>query len=306
MYNFFLNIEGLPGEELDATHPGWIALLSFSWGVSQPGIMGGAGSAFQDFLVVKVIDRTSPDLALACATGRRFASMTVEVSKPQSGPFLIYQFNDCTVTSLSPGFAAGVDQLHEQVSFSYAEIEWRYAEQRSDGTLGDTIARSFSVARNQPQLDRSGVGGPEASVSQPSPSAQVHVHSYVRNTAFILMWMDADNAELEDIHLTIKDVCKGFGITALRADDVQHDERITDVILERIRSAEFVIADLTGARPNVYYEIGHAHAIGKRPILVRKKGSPLHFDLAVHNVREYRNVTELRDLLTKRLDALVR
>ena len=91
--------------------------------------------------------------------------------------------------------------------------------------------------------------------------------AYLPNTAFIMMWMDKSHADLDDVSNALKEVCAEFAVTALRADDVEHQDRITDLVLNHIRESEFLIADLTGERPNVYYEIGYAHALGKRPIL---------------------------------------
>jgi hypothetical protein len=126
-----------------------------------------------------------------------------------------------------------------------------------------------------------------------------------RNTAFVLMSMDPSKAELEDVYSAIKDVCKEFEITAYRADEIQHEGRITDRILQEITTCEYLIADLSYERPNVYYEIGYAHALDKKPILYRRKGTRLHFDLSIHKAPEYKNITELRDLLRTRFSAIL-
>jgi nucleoside 2-deoxyribosyltransferase len=125
------------------------------------------------------------------------------------------------------------------------------------------------------------------------------------DTAFILMNMDPQDDMLADVSNTIKEECSAFGVKALRIDDVEHQDTITDRILSLIKESDLIIADLSGERPNVYYEVGYAHAIGKRPILYRRKGTRLHFDLSVHNVPEYKNLSELRSVLHKRLEAML-
>ena len=125
--------------------------------------------------------------------------------------------------------------------------------------------------------------------------------SYSPNTAFLMMWIDKS---LDDVTDSVKDVFKDFGVAAQRADDIEHDGAITPRILNEIERAEFLFADLTGARPNVYYEIGFAHALGKRVILFRKSGTGIHFDLAGHNCPEYDSLRDLKAKLRKRLEAI--
>jgi len=146
--------------------------------------------------------------------------------------------------------------------------------------------------------------------SMPLPAIQGRLVSeerrtFVANRAFIVMDMNPNQPDLEDRCAAIKEVCLRFGVHALRSDDIEHQGSIPEVVLRYIAESEFVIADLTNERPNVYFEVGHAHALNIRPILLRKTGTEVHFHLKLHNVPEYKNCVDLKKLLHQRLEAIL-
>lgn len=126
--------------------------------------------------------------------------------------------------------------------------------------------------------------------------------AYEPSTAFIMMNIDPNNADLQDRYNTIRECFAEFDIDARSANEIEHSDVITEKICERIRVSEFLLADLTEERPNVYYEVGYAHALGRSVIMYRKQSSRLHFDLASYNCPDYRNLTELKTKLLKRLE----
>jgi hypothetical protein len=123
-----------------------------------------------------------------------------------------------------------------------------------------------------------------------------------KDSAFIIMAFGR-RPDLQDTCNTIKRVCKLHGFDAFRADDFAGGIAIQR-IHEWIASAEVVIGDLSLTRPNVMYEIGVANGKAKEPMLFRKKGTKLPFNLAAYNVPEYRSYTELENLLANRLKVL--
>jgi hypothetical protein len=122
--------------------------------------------------------------------------------------------------------------------------------------------------------------------------------------AFVAMPIDKDDHQLVDVLEAIKTAAADCGITAERVDEVQSNERITDRILQSIAKAQFVIVDLTKEKPNVFFEAGFAHGLGKIPIYVARAGTPIHFDIKDYPIITFRNMKELKEGITKRLIAL--
>jgi hypothetical protein len=133
---------------------------------------------------------------------------------------------------------------------------------------------------------------------------QGEANKYRPNSAFIMMWMEKRESSLSDVLDAVKEIFAEFGISAIRADDIEHEGVITNRVLEEIRTSEFLFADLTGVRPNVYYEVGYAHALGKRVILFRRNDTQIHFDLVGYNCPEYENLGDLKAKLRKRLSVI--
>jgi hypothetical protein len=137
----------------------------------------------------------------------------------------------------------------------------------------------------------------------PSPALPDR-QNYRPGTAFIIMSMDPKNPELDDVCNAVKRCFAEYDIKAVRADDIEHEDLITARIIEEIRTAEFLFADLTGERPSLYYELGFAHAIKRPVMLYRKEGTRIHFDVAGYNCPEYKNLTELEKKLRTRLESV--
>jgi hypothetical protein len=128
----------------------------------------------------------------------------------------------------------------------------------------------------------------------------------VTNQVFIAMPMNENTTpEFADTHDTLKTVCRDLGLAAKRVDDVQTNNRITDTIRDLIDASEFMIADLSDNRPNVFFEAGYAEGIGKTPVYIAKAGTSLQFDVKDYPVIFYQNQRALRAGVTIRLRSLI-
>lgn len=97
------------------------------------------------------------------------------------------------------------------------------------------------------------------------------------NLCFVLMPLDEEMHFIYEDHIRI--VVESEDVSCLRADEIAGTNMITWDIWEKINRSRFLIADLTGKNPNVFYEVGVAHALGKEVILLTQTMDDVPFDL---------------------------
>jgi type VI secretion system secreted protein Hcp len=154
--DIFAKIGDIKGETLDDKHKDEIEVLSWSWGVTNAGEMrggsgGGEGKAnFHDFSFTHSIDRASPVLMQACATGVHIKEATITHRKAGKGQqeFLIFKMNDVIVTSVTQADSA--EGVHaESVSLAFAKVDLQYKPQKADGSLGAAVHFKYDIKANK-------------------------------------------------------------------------------------------------------------------------------------------------------------
>ena len=100
-----------------------------------------------------------------------------------------------------------------------------------------------------------------------------------------------DNADKLFRHI-LGPVCRACGFEALRADQINDTDSITQTIMDKLASAELVIADITEHNPNVFYEMGYRKCLAKPLIHLKRKGEVIPFDVNTIRTIEY-DLTDL-------------
>ncbi len=161
-FDAFLKIEGIPGESTDDKHKEWIEILSYNLSVMQrpsgsASTAGGASSEranFSDFNIVKALDKASPKLFEACATGRHIPTVTLELCRAGGDKlkYMEYKLSNVIISMNRPGGASHADESLplEEISFNYGKIELAYTQQnRADGSGGGQIAAGWNLETNK-------------------------------------------------------------------------------------------------------------------------------------------------------------
>lgn len=150
--NFYLKIPGITGEATAKAFVGWIPVTSFSEGfLTVTGGGGGAGRATghvvcQALQVVKLLDSSSPHIALAVATSHVYSDVTLEAttSGELEQPFLRFKLHHALVSSVTFGGDSTTSARVETINFSAESVEVTYWTQNRDGSQGAAVSSTIT------------------------------------------------------------------------------------------------------------------------------------------------------------------
>lgn len=112
--------------------------------------------------------------------------------------------------------------------------------------------------------------------------------------------------DYDGVFKTITESCKKQNFNCIRTDQENKPGNLLQYIVKTIVESQLLIAVIDNRNPNVFYEMGIAHSLGKSVILVcqQKDASKVPFDIQSNRVLFYEDLNDLSDKLDKALIAV--
>jgi type VI secretion system secreted protein Hcp len=156
--DFFLKIDGIDGESQDDKHKNEIDIDSWSWGETNSGdsaARGGMGAgkvSMKDFQFVMKVNKATPKLMEACASGEHIkkAILTCRKAGKQQQEYMKITMQDFIVSNYQTGGNSNGQLVPvDQISLNFSKIELEYKEQKPTGELGGQVRAGWDLKANK-------------------------------------------------------------------------------------------------------------------------------------------------------------
>lgn len=125
------------------------------------------------------------------------------------------------------------------------------------------------------------------------------------DTSFLSVMMPFSGS-FTPVYESIKSASHSAGFTCKRVDDIWNDSTIIQDVFDLIFQSYIVVCDFSGKNPNVFYEAGIAHTLGKHVIPITQSPADIPFDLQSHRYIPYLNNSEGREELEDKLASRIK
>lgn len=176
------------------------------------------------------------------------------------------------------------DRFRQQLEMQVAQLSDRLAW--SETRFRDLNHLLLEAQSGQPRGGSPGRSGDFA--------ARVGFDATVPVDSKLVFVLTPFNQAYDRDYAAIKNAIQDLGFTCRRGDEEYRSGAILPYILQEIVRARVVIANISGRNPNVFYELGIAHALGKNVVIVARSDEAIPFDVAEKRVFVYDDEHDLQ------------
>lgn len=229
-----------------------------------------------------------------------------------AGAMMIYSsYFIWSITGVEKRSDSEMDKLSKLMEYSAKrkEIEqeiYKLTMELTDSSVGEFLDVNRLIIQGQSYVIGDGAINYEGFLSQ----FGIHKSEVQRQKDFVVFLTPFTDSAAKTYRSCVN-VLNEIGIRLQRTDNVVDKSDIMMNIVTQIVKAEFVIANIDGRNPNVYYELGIAHAIGKPTILISKVdfysagiGEDVGFDVRQKRIVLYRDEAELEKKLLAQISRI--
>lgn len=159
-FDAYMKMESVPGESLDSNHKDWIEILEVRYllnqDVSNTASSAGGATAGRiqchDMHIAKYVDKASPKLLEACASGQHFKTITIDIHRAggTQQKYLSIKLEEVIISSLAMRTSQHAEFPSEDITLNYGRISVNYVQQkRSDGQGGGSVKGGWDRIANK-------------------------------------------------------------------------------------------------------------------------------------------------------------
>jgi hypothetical protein len=168
---------------------------------------------------------------------------------------------------------------NEQNEDSAKQLFYSYKDRRDFESLNFSVSHQYMKIADSLRFEfkHGGVNEREKSAITCHPQFGIPLHLHKRADLFVIMPFKKEMDNVYENYLT--PIAKISNMTIMRADDIYSNRPIMQDVWAGIFASRIVIADCTGRNPNVFYEMGIAHTLGKPVIIITQNSDDVPTDV---------------------------
>lgn len=122
----------------------------------------------------------------------------------------------------------------------------------------------------------------------------------------LVFYLTSFSGKYESTYEICKEVCKKMSLTLLRGDEIETTGDIFSQIIRYIVRASLIIVNIDGKNPNVFYELGIAHTLGKNIMFISNRNNEPPFDVRQYRTIFYNTKEELKQSLPESINKYIK